>query len=128
MWGRLMSIPAIAQAGPLVASVGAVAAFTGILIWLDTWPQAEHLVFIYLLPTTFIAVRYGSMLALFATVLSVLAAAYFFYSPTFSFYVSSWLNMIELVSFVLLALLATQVVAGFARDRSIKRRRPGPRR
>ena len=54
---------------------------------------------------------------------STVVSAYFVYDPQFSFRVDSSLEMLELVFFSLLALLAIQVVSGFANDSSVEKRR-----
>ena len=57
-----------------------------------------------------------------------LSAAFLFYPPDFSFAVRSVLDILELVFFSLLALLASKVVSGFAGDEDVVRRRQRPRR
>jgi len=54
---------------------------------------------------------------------SSLAAAYFLYAPRFSFAIANRLEILELVLFSLLALLASQVIAGFAKDGGVEKRR-----
>jgi K+-sensing histidine kinase KdpD len=54
---------------------------------------------------------------------SSIAAAYFLYAPRFSFLVESPLDLLELALFCLLALLASQVVSGFANDSDVAARR-----
>jgi hypothetical protein len=44
------------------------------------------------------------------------------YAPYFSFLIASPLDLLELALFCLLALLASQVVSGFASDRDVARR------
>ena len=41
----------------------------------------DHLIFIYLVPTALIAIRYGSISAMGVIIASSLAAAYFLYGP-----------------------------------------------
>ena len=55
--------------------------------------------------------------------LSTFAAAYFLYAPRLSFMVASPLDLLELILFSLLALLASQVVSGFASDSDVEKRR-----
>jgi K+-sensing histidine kinase KdpD len=99
-------------------------AITTALLWVYDGPlQHDHLIFIYFLPTALIAIRYGSLSAMGVTIASTFAAAYLFYPPRFSFMVDSPLDVLELVFFSLLALLASKVVSGFANDREIERRR-----
>ena len=57
------------------------------------------------------------------TIASIFVAAFFLYAPYFSFLVASPLDLLELGLFCLLALLASQVVSGFASDDDVARRR-----
>ncbi len=63
------------------------------------------------MPTTLIAIGYGSRAAMLTSIGGVILAAYFLYEPTFSFYIKQPLHMAELAFFTLLALAASQVVA-----------------
>jgi K+-sensing histidine kinase KdpD len=110
---------------PITVSLLLVAVTTAILWTIQPRLQQEHLIFIYFVPTTLIAIRYGSLSAMGVIIASSLAAAYFLYPPNFSFLVGSRLEFLEIVLFSMLALLASQVVSGFAKDDDVvKRRRP----
>jgi K+-sensing histidine kinase KdpD len=110
---------------PVTVSLLLVALTTAFLWAIQPQLEQDHLIFIYFVPTTLIALRYGSLSAMGVTIASSLAAAYFLYPPNFSFAVGSRLEFMELVLFSLLAMLASQVVAGFANDRDVaKRQRP----
>ena len=56
-------------------------------------------------------------------IVSMFAAAYFLYAPRFSFVVANPLDLLEIIFFSMLALLASQVVSGFANDSDVARRR-----
>ena len=114
---------------PITVSLLLVALTTAFLWVIQVQLKQDHLIFIYFVPTTLITLRYGSLSAMGVTIASSLAAAYFLYPPNFSFAVASRLELMELILFGLLAMLASQVVAGFANDGGVeKRRRPiGPR-
>jgi K+-sensing histidine kinase KdpD len=112
---------------PITASLLLLSATTVLLWILDVPLEHDHLIFIYFLPTALIAVRYGSLPAMWVVIASNFAAAYLFYQPRFSFKVDSPLDVLELVFFSMLALLASQVVSGFAGDSHVeKRRRDSP--
>lgn len=108
---------------PITLSLLLVALTTAILWALQPRLQQEHLIFIYFVPTTLIAIRYGSLSAMGVIIASSLAAAYFLYPPSFSFVVASRLEVLEIVLFSMLALLASQVVSGFAKDDEVVKRR-----
>jgi K+-sensing histidine kinase KdpD len=112
---------------PITASAGLLAVTT-VLLWVWDRPLPhEHLIYIYFVPTALIAIRYGSVSAMLVTVGALFAAAFFFYAPRLSLAVESPLDVFELIFFSMLALLASQVVSGFANDRGVARRRRLPR-
>jgi K+-sensing histidine kinase KdpD len=92
------------------------------------WPALsqlnhQHLIFVYLVPTSWVAIRYGSVSAMCVIIASSMAAAFFLYPPRFSFLMENPLDLLELTLFCLLALLASQVVSGFAKDNEVAARR-----
>ena len=108
---------------PITVSATLLALTTAFVWMIDAPLQHDHLIFIYLVPTALISILYGSISAMGVAIVSTFAAAYFLYAPRFSFIVVSPLDLLELILFSLLALLASQVVSGFAKDREVKRRR-----
>jgi two-component system, OmpR family, sensor histidine kinase KdpD len=108
---------------PITVSAALLALTTAFLWMIDASLQHDHLIFIYFVPTALIAIRYGSVPAMCVTIASTFAAAYFFYAPRFSFRVDNPLELFELILFSLLALLASQVVSGFAKDSDVEKRR-----
>jgi K+-sensing histidine kinase KdpD len=74
----------------------------------------EHLALAYLLPTIFIAIFFGSTLAIASSFASGLAAAYFIYPPKFSFYIADPQHVAELGFILLLAVTASKVVGVLA--------------
>jgi len=109
---------------PITASAGLLAATTMLLWAWDRPLPHEHLIYIYFVPTALIAIRYGSISAILMTSGATFVAAYFFYAPRLSLTVEDPLDVLELIFFTMLALLASQVVSGFANDRDVARRRP----
>jgi two-component system sensor histidine kinase KdpD len=105
-------------AWPAIASLALIGAVTALLWALQAPPKHDHLIFVCLVPSALIAVRYGSVSAMGVTLVSGLAAAYWIYAPRFSFLIANPLDVMELILFSLLALLASQVVSGFAADRT----------
>src|SRR5690349_4524899 len=71
-------------------------AATTLVLWLFKADLSQnHLIFVYLVPTAMIAVRYGSISAMGVTIASSVAAAYFFYMPRYSFAVADRLEVME---------------------------------
>jgi two-component system sensor histidine kinase KdpD len=108
---------------PIPVSLALVALTTALLWLLEARLNQDHLIFIYFVPTALIAIRYGSISAMCVTIASTVTAAFFLYPPQFSFLVDQPLDLLELMLFSLLALLASQVVSGFAGDRDVAKRR-----
>jgi K+-sensing histidine kinase KdpD len=101
---------------PAVASAALVALTTVLLMVVyEAW-QPDHLIFAYFVPTTIIALRYGSGPAIMTAATSDLCAAYLFYPPDFSFYISDPLQVAELSFFSILALATCQFVGGLTDD------------
>ena len=96
---------------PVVLSFGAVLLTTIVLLMLSSKLEGQHLVIGYLLPMTLIAMQYGSTFALLTSFTSAIAAAYFLFPPKFSLYVTNPLHLAELGFFILLAVIASKVVA-----------------
>jgi two-component system sensor histidine kinase KdpD len=111
--------------GPVLVAGALVALTTGILLSVYLALQPQHLIFGYLIPITFVAVRYGSGPAIMTAIASDIGAAYFLYPPDFSIYIADPLQMAELSFFSLLVLAISQFIGGFADDeRTRKRARP----
>ena len=108
---------------PITVSAALLALTTTVLWVIDASLQHDHLIFIYFVPTALIAIRYGSISAMCVTIAASFAAAYFLYAPRFSFRVENSLDLFELILFSLLALLASQVVSGFAKAGDVEKRR-----
>ena len=101
---------------PVAGSLGAVALTTAILMALDARLEAQHLVLGYLLPTTLIAILYGSTIAFVTSAASSVAAAYFLFPPKFSLFIASPLHIAELGFFILLAVIASKATALLTHD------------
>ena len=100
----------------VVVSIAAVLLTTAVLFLISSHLAAQHLVLGYLLPTMFIAVYFGSTIAVLTAFVSGLAAAYFLFPPKFSFYVSAPEHVAELGLFFVLAVIASKAVAALSDD------------
>jgi len=115
-------LPMAKSMTPVAVSVAAVLFTTLILFVIGSYLGTEHLVLLYLLPTIFIAIYFGSTAAVLASLASGLAAAYFLFPPRFSFYIADRLHIAELGFTILLAVIASKAVGVLTDD--IRRRRP----
>lgn len=101
---------------PVAVVLAIIAAVTAIL-WLVKVEAVgpHHLVFFYLLPTTLVAVLYGSLPAMLCAVAATLCAAYFLYDPLYSFVVANPLELGELFFFAGLAMIGAKCTADLVR-------------
>jgi K+-sensing histidine kinase KdpD len=101
---------------PALVSLAAVLLTTILLLSFESLLQAQHLVLAYLLPTTLIAIAYGSTFAFLTSFASAVAAAYFLFPPKFSLYVADPLHVAELGFFIVFAIIASKTVAVLTYD------------
>jgi two-component system sensor histidine kinase KdpD len=106
----------VVSAVPVVVSFAAVLLTTLPLVTIHSYLATEHLVLVYLLPTILIAIYFGSIVAVLTSFASGLAAAYFLLPPQFSFHIADPRHVAELGFTVLLAVIASKVVAALAHD------------
>jgi Domain of unknown function (DUF4118)/Acetyltransferase (GNAT) domain len=106
----------------LFALLNLVALATATLLVVDATFDIPHLVFAYLLPIIYVAITFGRVSALIATVMSGLCAAFFLYEPTLSINVDDQLDVAELALFCAGALLMSQFF-GKSSDHSLMRER-----
>jgi K+-sensing histidine kinase KdpD len=100
---------------PVAAALAVMVVITAILWDFKLALSLRHLVYFYLLPTAIVAFFWGSVAAMFSAVVAIACAAYFLYDPIFSFYVADPLQIGELVSFAVLALLGSKCAAEILR-------------
>ena len=101
---------------PIAVSFAVVAAVTAVL-WLVRLEAVgpQHLVFFYLLPTTFMAILYGSFAAMLGAFVATACAAFFLYDPIHSFHVANTLEVGELFCFAGLASIGAKCAADLLR-------------
>jgi hypothetical protein len=92
----------------LCVSLGLIAVATASLLAVDASFDIPHLVFAYLLPVIYVAIKFGRASALIATAVSGLCAAFFLYEPLLNFYIDEILDRADLAIFCTGALLISQ--------------------
>jgi K+-sensing histidine kinase KdpD len=108
--GKRMGL--LRRAAPVAVVLAIVSAVTMVLWLVKTSAVGpQHLVFFYLLPIALVATLYGSLLAMMYGIAATLCAAFFLYDPLYSFYVTSPLDVGELICFVGLALIGAKCAA-----------------
>ena len=78
---------------------------------IDLYFDVPHLVFAYLLPIGFVAVKFGRFSGLVATVVSCACTALLLYEPLFSFVIDDRVEIIELAVFAAFALAIVYVAS-----------------
>jgi K+-sensing histidine kinase KdpD len=100
------------RAAPVALVFAVVSGVTAVLWFIRiSVVGPQHLVFFYLLPIALVATLYGSLLAMLYGIAATLCAAFFLYDPLYSFYVTSPLDVGELVCFVGLSLIGAKCAA-----------------
>jgi K+-sensing histidine kinase KdpD len=89
-------------------SLGLIAVATAALLAVDASFDIPHLVFAYLLPVIYVAIKFGRASALIATAVSGLCAAFFLYEPLLNLYIDENLDRADLAIFCAGALLISQ--------------------
>jgi len=105
---------------PVVVSLAAILWTTMVLTAVQSNLMAddpEGLAVAYLLPTIFIAVFFGSSLAVASSLASGLTAAYFIYPPKFSLFIANPRHIAELGFILLLAVTASKAVGVLTDDK-----------
>ena len=111
------SSPAVIELiGPVVICFAAVLLATLVLSTIESFVPTKHLMLGYLLPIIFVAIYFGSTLAVLTSFASGLAAACFLLPPKFSFYVDDPVHIAELGFTIVLAVIASKVVGALAYD------------
>ena len=88
----------------------------------DVWKDPEDLALAYLLPTIFVAVFFGSTIAVMTSLAGGIAAAYFIYPPQFSVLMADFHHIAELGFIVVLGITASKAVVVITDDKPLARR------
>ncbi len=78
---------------------------------------------IYLIPVLIAAIRWGIVSAIFASVLGVIASAFFFFPPLYSFQIRDPQEVINLVLYVFTAIVVSQLATRLKRQLELSRQR-----
>jgi len=121
------SMPVLKRMTPVAVSLAIIFAVTVVLFYLkDAFQGVQHLIFFYLVPTAFVAMIYGSVLAMFCAIVATSVAAFFLYAPIYSLYVSDPREVGELILFAVIGLIGAKCVAELRRPPSESFHRGSP--
>src|SRR5471030_2591801 len=83
----------------------------------------EHGSVVYLLPVLIAATRWGIVPAIVAAICGVLASAFFFYPPLYSFRITNPQEVVNLILFIFVAVVVSQLATRLKRQLEMARQR-----
>src|SRR5450830_54951 len=105
------------------ATLGLVGVLT-IALFSMVWELGlEHGSVVYLLPVVIAATRWGIVSAIVAAVCGVLASAFFFYPPLYSFRITNPQEVVSLILFIFVAVVVSQLATRLKRQLEMARQR-----
>jgi two-component system sensor histidine kinase KdpD len=108
---------------PLLLTLGMVGFITIFVYSIIMETGLGHGSVVYLIPVVIAATRWGIVPAIFAAVCGVAASAYFFYEPRFSFRITDPHEVLNLVLFIFVAVVVSQLATRLKRQFELSRQR-----
>lgn len=108
---------------PLLLSLGCVAVVTAVLLLLDRTVAANLVPIAYLIPVVIAATQWGIWPATLASIASMAAADFFFFPPIFSLQVEDPQEVIDLLLFLVVALVSSNLASRLRQETETLRRR-----
>ena len=113
----------LVDAMPLLLSILSVSLITAVLFPLDYAIAANLVPIAYLIPVIFAATRWGVWPATLAAIAAVAEADFFFFVPFYSFRVENPQEAIDLLLFLVVALVSSNLASRLRRETETLRRR-----
>jgi two-component system, OmpR family, sensor histidine kinase KdpD len=107
----------------VAATIGLVALVTALLIPLIEVSGLHHGSVVYLVPVLIAAMRWGIVSAVVAAVCGVVASAFFFYPPLYSLQIKDPHEVLNLVLFIIVAVVVSQLATRLKRELELSRQR-----
>lgn len=104
-------------------TLGLVAAVTALLYTIVLESGLTNGSMVYLIPVVIAATRWGIVPAIFAAVCGVLASAYLFYPPLYSFRIKDPQEVLNLILFIFVAVVTGQLATRLKRQLEMARQR-----
>jgi two-component system sensor histidine kinase KdpD len=108
---------------PLVLAFMSVGMVTGLMLLLDREIAANLIPIAYLIPVIFAATRWGIWPATLASVVATAAADFFFTTPLYSFWMDDPQQVIDLLLFLVVALVSSNLASRLRQETQTLRRR-----
>src|SRR5262245_15216575 len=107
----------------VLMTLGLIAAITAVLFALVWEVGLAHGSVVYLIPVVIAATRWGIVSAVVAAICGVLASAFFFYPPLYSFRIKDPQEVIDLILFIFVAVAVSQLATRLKRQLEMARQR-----
>ena len=119
-----MDLAAIRKELPGIGWTLCLLAGLTVILWIMVSQMGlSHGSVVYLLPVIVAATRWGIISALVAAVGGVLASAFFFYEPVYSFYIRDPQEVLNLVLFIIVAVVVSKLATRLKRELEMARQR-----
>jgi two-component system sensor histidine kinase KdpD len=104
-------------------TLGLVGVLTVVLFVMVSQLGLSHGSVVYLIPVVIAATRWGIVSAVVAAVCGVLASAFFFYEPLYSFRIKDPQEVVNLILFIFVAVVVSQLATRLKRELEMARQR-----
>jgi K+-sensing histidine kinase KdpD len=108
---------------PLAKSLALIVIATLILLPLDQYIDGQLVPFTYLIPVVVAATRWGFWPAFAASIAGTALSDFFFTQPFYSFWIADSKELVELLVFLLVALITSNLAARLKRERDVSHAR-----
>ena len=108
---------------PLLFSFGGVSLVTALLLLVEQAVAASLVPIAYLIPVIIVATRWGIWPATLASIVSMAEADFFFFPPIFSFQVEDPQEVVDLLLFLVVALVSSNLASRLRQETKTLRRR-----
>ena len=123
MYDTLKFAPIRKELDGVLMTLGLVAALTAVLFALVWETGLAHGSVVYLIPVVIAATRWGIVSAVVAAICGVLASAFFFYPPLYSYRIKDPQEVIDLILFIFVAVAVSQLATRLKRQLEMARQR-----
>ena len=115
----------LTSALPLLLSCAGIGVVTAALLPMGQRAAANLVPIAYLIPVIFAATRWGLRPALVASIAGIAAADFFFFPPLYSFHVDDPQEVIDILLFLVISLVSSDLAARLRRETETLRQREG---
>lgn len=106
----------------ILISIALVAVMTAFIVLSSQIAPLSHGTILYLVPVLISAIRWGAIPAVITAIAGVAASAFFIYPPLYSLRITDPQHILDLVLFVIVAIVTSQLAGNLNRQAEIARR------